>query len=201
MSLRYYMGPSGAGKSTQLYKEIIARSGVETKRNFLVVVPDQFTMQTQKDMVMMHPNGGIMNIDVLSFGRLAHRIFEEVGGNERPVLDDTGKSLILRALATKREDELKAFGKNLNRQGYIHEIKSVLSEFIPEIPPVAIDGIFGEATEDAVRALIKPAKVIYHPQPENKPVYDQLYTMYCRLHDYFGRENDLMSQLKKIQGK
>lgn len=130
MSLRYYMGPSGAGKSTELYKEIIERSGKETKRNFLVVVPDQFTMQTQKDMVMMHPNGGIMNIDVLSFGRLAHRIFEEVGGNERPVLDDTGKSLILRALATKREDELKAFGKNLNRQGYIHEIKSVLSEFM-----------------------------------------------------------------------
>ena len=34
MSLRYYMGPSGAGKSTKLYKEIIERSGVETKRNF-----------------------------------------------------------------------------------------------------------------------------------------------------------------------
>ncbi len=130
MSLRYYMGPSGAGKSTKLYKEIIERSGKETKRNFLVVVPDQFTMQTQKEMVLMHPNGGIMNIDVLSFGRLAHRIFEEVGGNEKPVLDDTGKSLILRKLAEKRAEELKAFGKNLNRQGYIHEIKSMLSEFM-----------------------------------------------------------------------
>ena len=130
MSLRYYMGPSGAGKSTKLYKEIIERSGKETKRNFLVVVPDQFTMQTQKEMVMLHPKGGIMNIDVLSFGRLAHRIFEEVGGNEKPVLDDTGKSLILRKLAEKRAEELKAFGKNLNRQGYIHEIKSMLSEFM-----------------------------------------------------------------------
>lgn len=130
MSLRYYMGPSGAGKSTKLYKEIIERSGVETKRNFLVVVPDQFTMQTQKEMVLAHPRGGIMNIDVLSFGRLAHRIFEEVGGNEKPVLDDTGKSLILRKLAEKRTEELKAFGKNLNRQGYIHEIKSMLSEFM-----------------------------------------------------------------------
>ena len=130
MSLRYYMGPSGAGKSTELYREIINRSGCETKRNFLVVVPDQFTMQTQKDMVQSHPKGGIMNIDVLSFGRLAHRIFEEVGGNDKPVLDDTGKSLILRKLAGKRAEELKAFGKNLNKQGYIHEIKSMLSEFM-----------------------------------------------------------------------
>ncbi len=130
MSLRYYIGPSGSGKSTELYKELIERSGMESQRNFLVVVPDQFTMQTQKDMVMMHPNRGIMNIDVLSFGRLAHRIFEEVGGNEKPVLDDTGKSLILRKLAEKKSEELKAFGRNLNRQGYIHEIKSVLSEFM-----------------------------------------------------------------------
>lgn len=130
MSLRYYMGPSGSGKSTQLYKEIIARSGYENKKNFLVVVPDQFTMQTQKDMVLLHPKGGIMNIDVLSFGRLAHRIFEEVGGNEKPVLDDTGKSLILRKLASKKAEELKAFGRHLNKQGYIHEVKSMLSEFM-----------------------------------------------------------------------
>lgn len=130
MSLRYYMGPSGSGKSTELYKEIITRSGCENQRNFLVVVPDQFTMQTQKDMVLAHPKGGIMNIDVLSFGRLAHRIFEEVGGNEKPVLDDTGKSLILRKLAAKRTEELKAFGRNLNKQGYIHEVKSMLSEFM-----------------------------------------------------------------------
>lgn len=130
MSLRYYMGPSGSGKSTELYREIITRSGCENQKNFLVVVPDQFTMQTQKDMVLAHPKGGIMNIDVLSFGRLAHRIFEEVGGNEKPVLDDTGKSLILRKLASKRADELKAFGRNLNKQGYIHEVKSMLSEFM-----------------------------------------------------------------------
>ena len=130
MSLRYYMGPSGSGKSTELYKEIITRSGCENQKNFLVVVPDQFTMQTQKDMVLAHPKGGIMNIDVLSFGRLAHRIFEEVGGNDKPVLDDTGKSLILRKLASKRADELKAFGRNLNKQGYIHEVKSMLSEFM-----------------------------------------------------------------------
>ena len=130
MSLRYYMGPSGSGKSTELYKEIITRSGCENQKNFLVVVPDQFTMQTQKDMVLAHPKGGIMNIDVLSFGRMAHRIFEEVGGNDKPVLDDTGKSLILRKLASKRADELKAFGRNLNKQGYIHEVKSMLSEFM-----------------------------------------------------------------------
>ena len=46
-------------------------------------------MQTQKDLCMAHPRGGIMNIDVLSFGRLAHRVFEETGKERQPILDDT----------------------------------------------------------------------------------------------------------------
>ena len=39
------------------------------KRQYLVLVPEQFTMQTQKELVEMHPQKGIMNIDVLSFQR------------------------------------------------------------------------------------------------------------------------------------
>ena len=56
-------------------------------------------MQTQKDMVLKSAGHGILNIDVLSFGRLTYRIFDEVGGDDLPVLDDTGKSLVLRKVA------------------------------------------------------------------------------------------------------
>ena len=55
-------------------------------------MPEQFTMQIQKEIVNMHPAHGIMNIDVQSFGRLAHRIFEETGNQKRIVLDDMGKN-------------------------------------------------------------------------------------------------------------
>ena len=48
-------------------------------------------MQTQKNVVELHPGKGILNIDVLSFQRLAYRIFEETGGAMEVLLDDTGK--------------------------------------------------------------------------------------------------------------
>jgi len=130
MGLHFYIGASGSGKSEQLYQEIIKQSMEFPKRNYLIIVPDQFTMQTQKDICMKHPRGGIMNIDILSFGRLSHRIFEEVGGNEKPILDDTGKSLILRKVASKEIDNLKSMNKNLKKIGYIHEVKSAISEFM-----------------------------------------------------------------------
>ena len=70
-----------------------------------------------------------MNIDVLSFGRLAHRVFEEVGRDSLPVLDDEGKNLVLRKIAGDFEDELTVLKGNLKKQGYISEVKSVISEF------------------------------------------------------------------------
>lgn len=130
MSLQFVFGPSGAGKSRQLYEEIIRRAGQDTKKNYFVIVPDQFTMQTQKDLVTLSDRGGILNIDVLSFGRLSHRILEEVGRREIPVLDDTGKSLVLQRVASGLKEELPTLGGFLHKQGYIHEVKSAISEFM-----------------------------------------------------------------------
>lgn len=130
MSLQFYFGPSGAGKSRLLYEEIVRRAAQNPKQNFFIIVPDQFTMQTQKDLVLLSDKGGILNIDVLSFGRLGHRILEEAGGQEVPVLDDTGKSLVLQKVAANLKDQLPTLGGFLHRQGYIHEVKSAISEFM-----------------------------------------------------------------------
>ncbi len=163
MSLRFYFGGSGAGKSTGVYKEIIARSMAEPDRNFLIVVPDQFTMQTQKELVTLHERGGIMNIDVLSFGRLSHRIFEEVGGNDTPVLDDTGKSLVLRKVATGLKDSLPVLGANLEKQGYVHEIKSAISEFMQYgIAPDDVEKLIAFAgNRGALKAKLQDLEVLY----------------------------------------
>ena len=129
MALQFYFGPSGSGKSKKLHQDVLRMAAKDPDCNFLFLVPDQFTMQTQMDLVKESPNGGIMNIDVLSFGRLTHRIFEETGYGRKPVLDDTGKSLVLRKVASLVQEELPVLSKNLNKIGYIHEIKSAISEF------------------------------------------------------------------------
>ena len=129
MALQFYFGPSGSGKSKKLHQDVLSMASKDPACNFLFLVPDQFTMQTQMDLVKESPNGGIMNIDVLSFGRLTHRIFEETGYGRKPVLDDTGKSLVLRKVASTVQEELPVLSKNLNKIGYIHEIKSAISEF------------------------------------------------------------------------
>lgn len=163
MSLRFCFGPSGSGKSHRIYEEIMQRAAEEPGRNFLIIVPDQFTMQTQKDLVMRSDRAGILNIDVLSFGRLSHRILEEVGTKEMPVLDDTGKSLVLQKVAADLKEQLPAMGSLLHKQGYIHEVKSAISEFMQYgISTQDMDKLITSAQKRGALAMkLKDLKTLY----------------------------------------
>lgn len=163
MSLQFIFGPSGSGKSYELYQSVIKESMEHPKQKFLVLVPEQFTMQTQKDLVAMHPRHGIMNIDVLSFGRLAYRVFEETGGGNLPVLDDEGKNLVLRKIAGDYEDQLSVLRGNMKKLGYISEVKSVISEFTQyDIGEEEIDQVMEAAGENSrLYFKLQDLKILY----------------------------------------
>lgn len=146
MSLQFIMGPSGAGKSHYLYEWVTKESLAHPEKSYIVLVPEQFTMQTQKDLVMASPQKGILNIEVLSFNRLAHRVLEETGDNQRIILDDVGKNFVIRKVAGEQEDNLKVLRGNLKKMGYISEMKSIISEFTQyDIQPEALDEMIHQA--------------------------------------------------------
>ena len=128
MALQFILGNSGSGKTRYIHENIIRQADADPNRNFLVIVPEQFTMQTQRELVSLHPGHSIMNIDVLSFNRLAYRVFDETGGLNRQVLEETGKNLILRKVAQKKAACLTVLKKNMTKMGYIGEVKSLISE-------------------------------------------------------------------------
>ncbi|NLZ80875.1 MAG: helicase-exonuclease AddAB subunit AddB [Clostridiales bacterium] len=128
MPLQLILGSSGSGKSYRLYNEIIEKSIKNKDINYIAIVPEQFTMQTQKDIVSMHPNKGVMNIDIVSFERLAYKVFDEVGINQVPILDDTGKSLVLRKVVEDKKKELEIYRNKIKLPGFIGEVKSMVSE-------------------------------------------------------------------------
>ena len=112
---------------------------------------------------MRSDRGGILNIDVLSFGRLSHRILEEVGTKEMPVLDDTGKSLVLQKIAADLKEQLPAMGSLLHKQGYIHEVKSAISEFMQYgISTQDMDKLIASAEKRGALAMkLRDLKTLY----------------------------------------
>ena len=130
MAVKLILGNSGGGKTEYMYREVVKAAEADVKRNYLVVVPEQFTMQTQRKLVDLSTNHAIMNIDVLSFQRLAYRIFDELGQTDIKILEETGKNLVLRKIAQEKEAELTVLRGSMHRMGYIGEVKSFISELM-----------------------------------------------------------------------
>lgn len=130
MSLQFIIGNSGSGKTEYMYRRMVSEAEQNPKKNYLVIVPEQFTLQTQRKLVELSSNQAIMNVDVLSFKRLAYRVFDDMGILTLQVLEETGKNLVLRKVAQEREDKLTVLRPNMNRMGYIGEVKSLLSELM-----------------------------------------------------------------------
>lgn len=130
MSLQFIFGNSGSGKSDFLYDSVLKQAKENKVQQFLIIVPEQFTMQTQRELVERQKQHAIMNVDVLSFARLAYRVFDDLGKQNVVVLEETGKNLVLRKVAEQKKAELNVLGANMNKMGYVGEVKSLISELM-----------------------------------------------------------------------
>ncbi len=145
MALSFIMGNAGSGKSTYLYERILQEAKEHPEKNYLLIVPEQFTMQMQMEMVQLQENHTIVNVDVLSFHRLAHRVLGELGKNDLRVLEETGKNLILRKVAEEHLEELSVLKGNMRKKGYINELKSLISELTQyQVTPEKLEELLEE---------------------------------------------------------
>ena len=98
MALQFILGNSGSGKSEYIYRKITEEASRNITKNYLVIVPEQFTMKTQKKLVELSKNKAIMNIDVLSFQRLAYRVFDELGIKNVSDMSRASLNALIRAI-------------------------------------------------------------------------------------------------------
>ena len=162
MALQFILGGAGSGKTRYLYETAIRESMEHPDTQYLVVVPEQFTMQTQKEIIRLHPRHGIMNIDILSFKRLAYRVFEDLGVRIPVVLDDMGKSMVLRKVAGLKRGKLSLYKGHLEQSGFISQLKSQISELSQYgITPDMLREVRGETDAPLLAQKLEDLEVIY----------------------------------------
>ena len=74
MSLQFVIGSSGTGKSCYAYRKTLEEAQKHPGRSYYVIVPEQFTMQTQKNLVEQSPCRGILNIDEIGRASCRERV-------------------------------------------------------------------------------------------------------------------------------
>jgi ATP-dependent helicase/nuclease subunit B len=128
MALRLLYGSSVSKKTAFLYQALIDASEKHPDRNFIIVVPEQASLQVQEAIVALHPRHAVSNIDILTFNRLAFKVFSDCGAKTRETLDDYGKIMLLRLVTIEQKGDLEVLSRGISKTGMLEELKSVISE-------------------------------------------------------------------------
>lgn len=129
MSLRIIYGRAGSGKSRFCIEDIKSSKRENPDKILILMVPEQFTLQGEKNLVRALGASGIGEAEVLSFKRLARRILDEVGGGARQHVNSAGKAMIIHSILEKSKSSFKAFGRSAGQRGFVDRMAGMLSEF------------------------------------------------------------------------
>ncbi|MDR1687683.1 MAG: PD-(D/E)XK nuclease family protein [Clostridiales bacterium] len=127
MSLRYIFGFAHSGKTNKILAEIA--ENLSGDKNLIYIVPEQFTLQSEADIINTAGKSAISQVQVLSLNRLSYRIFSELGFNREKTVDNVGKNMLIRKLATDYSDDFLFYAKSADKHGFIEEISQIITEF------------------------------------------------------------------------
>lgn len=126
--VQFIIGRSGSGKTTYCYEAIKAALKEEGHEPLLLLVPEQFNLQTQQELSeKLYP--GLLRAEVISFNTLARHIFGETGKVEEVVIEDLERMIILKKIIEAHKKEIIFYKKNLNNTGFLESVNQLITIF------------------------------------------------------------------------
>lgn len=159
MSLRFIFGRSGSGKSYYCLNDIKKKIEEGCSKPLILLVPEQFSFQAQKNLIKTVGEAGMLKAQVLSFERMAYTVFNEVGGLARQHINDSGRNMLVYKIIDENRENLKIFGKAAKRQGFVTTVCDIITEFkryniTTEVLNSSLDRIENENLKNKIQDII-----------------------------------------------
>ena len=132
MAVKFVLGRSGVGKSSYIFQEIKEELAGSQEKPLILLVPEQYTLQAERDLIKNLNLPGIMGVEVLSISRLGHRILNETGRNRKTFIKQQGKQMLLQRIINERSAQLKLFSRAGRQQGFIKSLAELITELKQE---------------------------------------------------------------------
>ncbi|QHI72569.1 PD-(D/E)XK nuclease family protein [Aminipila terrae] len=118
--LNIYYGRENIDKDKFIYKRV---SGTT-----LLLVPDQFTLQAERNAFKYLGVRGLMDLEIISPSRLGLRVLKEVGGEKISRLDKYGRHMLLSKIIAQEKDNLQVFRGMEAKTSFIELVNNLISE-------------------------------------------------------------------------
>lgn len=143
--LRIVSGRESVDLEQRLFREIgasLAAVGQEGKaERIFLIVPDQYSLQAEKNAFRYLGKTCLFDLEVFSPGRLAARILDEVGGGRQVRIDQNGRHMLLSGILAEHGSALTVFRGMERSQSFIAMANDLVSELKQyDATPESLDG-------------------------------------------------------------
>ena len=124
--VKFVVGRSGSGKTHYCYTQIEEKLKEEQYDALMLLVPEQFNLQNQRDLAKrLAP--GLLRAEVMSFNILAREVFKEVGKSDVTVVEDLERMIILKRVVEAHRKEIVFYKKNLQNTGFLEAMNRFIT--------------------------------------------------------------------------
>lgn len=163
MGLQFIYGRAGSGKSFHCLNSIKTKQNKDSNKKLVLIVPEQYTLQAERDLIKVLGTGGILKTEVLSFRRMAYRVLNEVGGITYPHIHPAGKNMIIYRILERLKDQFTIFHKSANCKGFVNTLSTLITELKRyNVRAESFDEVLqGLADDNYLSHKLKEIKLIY----------------------------------------
>ena len=181
--MKLIYGRAGSGKSEYVLNEV-AKSINDGNKKIYIITPEQFSFTTEKRLLEKieknHRCGATLNVEVISFERMAYRVINELFNNDKIKLENSSKAMIIFDAINKNKKDLKFLGSNLEN---VDTVITQITEFKKHnISVKMLENQVENTNDEYLKAKLRDMLIMYK-------------AMQSKLTDDFIDENDLLTIL------
>ena len=121
--LNIFYGRESIDKEQFIYEQID-----KSQRRTLVIVPDQYTLEAEKQAFRLLQAQGLMDVEIVSMSRLGFKLLAEQGGGQKTFIDKYGRHMLLSQITAKLEEDLQVFKDSRRKNSFIEMTNNFISE-------------------------------------------------------------------------
>lgn len=119
--LNIITGRTGSGK-TRYIRNLASEIASSESGKAVIIVPEQFSFETEKGMLEILGNEKINNVEILSFSRIAERLLSDYGKITKRPADDATRAVLMSMAIESLQDKITFYGKYQKNPLLINEL-------------------------------------------------------------------------------
>ena len=152
------------GRAHRLWEPMLRRIAQSYRegRQIIVLVPEQYTLQAERDLLGELKLKGFFRLDVLSPTRLQFRVNDALGSDARVPIDERGKMMTVARALAKVKSELTFYQGAHERPGMIRQMSGLLSSFKAlQLSPQELTDLAQTMPEGSFACKLRDAALVY----------------------------------------